>query len=97
MLRHYHAYASILHDRLLLAAGRVDALDITLTGTAEVESLLEAGRGCLLVGSHLGSFEVLRALGKVQGRPISVVMHEQNATQDAGGVLARWRRTCSSA
>jgi predicted LPLAT superfamily acyltransferase len=79
VLRHYHAYASNLHDRLLLAAGRVDALDITLTGMAEVESLLEAGRGCLLVGSHLGSFEVLRALGKVQGRPISVVMHEQNA------------------
>jgi predicted LPLAT superfamily acyltransferase len=79
VLRHYHAYASNLHDRLLLAAGRVDALDITLTGTAEVEGLLRAGRGCLLVGSHLGSFEVLRALGKVQGRPISVVMHEENA------------------
>jgi predicted LPLAT superfamily acyltransferase len=79
VLRHYHAYASNLHDRLLLAAGRVDALDITLTGTAQVESLLKAGRGCLLVGSHLGSFEVLRALGKVQGRPISVVMHEENA------------------
>ena len=79
VLRHYHAYASNLHDRLLLAAGRVDALDITLTGTAEVESLLKAGRGCLLVGSHLGSFEALRALGKAQGRPISVVMHEDNA------------------
>jgi predicted LPLAT superfamily acyltransferase len=79
VLRHYHAYASNLHDRLLLAAGRVDALDITLTGTAEVESLLQAGRGCLLVGSHLGSFEALRALGKAQGRPISVVMHEENA------------------
>ena len=79
VLRHYHAYASNLHDRLLLAAGRVDALDITLMGTAGVESLLKAGRGCLLIGSHLGSFEVLRALGKVQGRPISVVMHEQNA------------------
>jgi predicted LPLAT superfamily acyltransferase len=79
VLRHYHAYASNLHDRLLLAAGRVGALDIALTGTAEVESLLRAGRGCLLVGSHLGSFEALRALGKAQGRPISVVMHEENA------------------
>jgi predicted LPLAT superfamily acyltransferase len=79
VLRHYHAYASNLHDRMLLAAGRVDALDITLAGAAEVESLLQAGRGCLLVGSHLGSFEALRALGKAQGRPISVVMHEENA------------------
>ena len=79
VLRHYHAFASTLHDRLLLAAGRVDALDIALSGVAEVESLLAAGRGCLLVGSHLGSFEVLRSLGKVQGRPISAVMHEDNA------------------
>jgi predicted LPLAT superfamily acyltransferase len=79
VLRHYHAFASTMHDRLLLAGGRVDALDIALSGVAEVESLLKAGRGCLLVGSHLGSFEVLRALGKVQGRPISAVMHEANA------------------
>lgn len=79
VLRHYHAFASTLHDRMLLAAGRVDALDIALSGVAEVESLLKAGRGCLLVGSHLGSFEALRALGRVKGRPISVVMHEENA------------------
>jgi len=79
VLRHYHAFASTLHDRLLLAAGRHEALDIALTGTQEVERLLEAGRGCLLVGSHLGSFEALRALGKVHRRPVSVVMHQANA------------------
>jgi len=79
VLRHYHAFASTLHDRLLLAAGRVGVLDIELSGTAQVENLLAAGRGCLLVGAHLGSFEALRALGRVHNRPISVVMHEENA------------------
>jgi predicted LPLAT superfamily acyltransferase len=79
VLRHYHAFASTLHDRLLLAAGRHEALDIALSGTAQVESLLQAGRGCLLVGSHLGSFEALRALGQAHRRPVSVVMHEGNA------------------
>src|SRR5262249_50004834 len=43
--------------------------------------LLEHGRGCMLVGSHIGSFEVLRALGQVGGRNVNVVMHEENATK----------------
>jgi predicted LPLAT superfamily acyltransferase len=79
VLRHYHAFASTVHDRVLLAAGRHEALDIALSGADAVERLLALGRGCLLVGSHLGSFEALRALGRANGRQVSVLMHEENA------------------
>lgn len=79
VLRHYHAFASALHDRLLLAAGRHEAFDIVLSGAAQVERQLASGRGCLVVGSHLGSFEVLRALGRTAARHVNVVMHEANA------------------
>jgi len=88
VLRHYHAFASTTHDRLLFAAGRHGALDLSVAGAHHVERLLDAGRGCLLVGSHLGSFEALRALGRLRGRALSVLMHEQNA-QKMRGLLAR--------
>ena len=79
VLRHFHTYASTLHDRLLLAAGRVEALDIAVSGAAGIERMLAGGRGCLLVGSHLGSFEVLRALERSSAHRVNVVMHEENA------------------
>src|SRR5437868_14689647 len=44
----------------------------------------EGSRGGILLGSHLGSFEVLRALGVMQGNfPLKVLMdptHNQNIT-----------------
>jgi predicted LPLAT superfamily acyltransferase len=49
-----------------------------------VHRRMESGRGCILLGSHLGSFEVLRALGVMQRNfPLKVLMdptHNQNIT-----------------
>jgi predicted LPLAT superfamily acyltransferase len=46
---------------------------------------IESGKGCILLGSHLGSFEVLRALGVTQQNfPLKVLMdtaHNQNITR----------------
>jgi predicted LPLAT superfamily acyltransferase len=79
VLRHFHSYASTLHDRMLLAAGRSEAFDIAVSGADKIDRMLAFGRGCLLVGSHLGSFEVLRALERTSVYRVSVVMHEANA------------------
>ena len=77
VLRNFHAYAASLHDRIYLACGRIDCLRISIDGVAALESVLEKGRGCILLGSHLGSFEALRALGRKSTRhPINVVMYE---------------------
>jgi predicted LPLAT superfamily acyltransferase len=41
---------------------------------------LARGQGCLLLGSHLGSFEIVRAIGLTQrDLEIKVLMYEQNA------------------
>ena len=40
---------------------------------------LAKGRGCVLLGAHLGSFELLRTLAPEHGLPVSVVMYEDNA------------------
>lgn len=80
VFRHYHCFASTILDRVYLLSGREELLDVTVHGEEPHRFLRTEGRGCLLVGSHLGSFEVLRAMGARRcPRPIRVLMYEENA------------------
>ncbi|MGC3972870.1 MAG: hypothetical protein QM771_00600 [Nitrospira sp.] len=46
-----------------------------------MHAILAQNRGCILLGSHLGSFEVLRAQGIFDHKlPITVIMHEAAAS-----------------
>jgi predicted LPLAT superfamily acyltransferase len=81
VFRHYHAFASTIHDRVYLLSGRHHYFDIEIEGASVLDPFIEAKRGCLVLGSHLGSFEVLRAHGLFEKHlPISVVMHEGAAS-----------------
>jgi predicted LPLAT superfamily acyltransferase len=89
LLRNFHAFAATLHDRVYLLSGRFEDLDITVEGAGALEAILAQGRGCILLGSHLGSFEAARALGRRLVRhPISIVMHE-GVTRNTDAVLDR--------
>src|SRR6185503_1911216 len=63
LFRHYHTFASTIQDRVYFLAGRYSSFDVTVRASAETRALLHQGRGCILLGSHLGSFEVLRSRG----------------------------------
>jgi len=87
VLRNFHTYAATLHDRIYLLCGRFENLDMSIDGAPQLDAILARGRGCILLGSHLGSFEALRALGgRNQRYPINIVMYE-GATQKVSGVL----------
>jgi predicted LPLAT superfamily acyltransferase len=60
--RHIHCFASTILDRVFLLSGQLRAFDIRIEGVEQVHALLDQGRGVLLFGSHLGSFESLRVL-----------------------------------
>lgn len=60
--RHFHCFASVILDRVFLLAGREAEFDVLVHGESVFDEVVAAGRGALLMGSHLGSFEVLRAL-----------------------------------
>ncbi len=62
--RHIHTFAATILDRVFLLGGRMDLFDIRTEGTGELLAQLDEGRGVLLFGSHLGSFDALRALGR---------------------------------
>lgn len=78
--RHYHAFASTLLDRVYFLAGRYDCFDVRLHGVEAVERAMAQGAGCVLIGSHLGSFEVLRAAATAGPRwPVAMLMDNANA------------------
>jgi predicted LPLAT superfamily acyltransferase len=79
VVRHYHAFASTIHDRIYMLSGQFDRYDVRVHGFEEIEPLIRQ-QGCILLGSHLGSFEVLRTIGaSKRSLPINVLMHEANA------------------
>lgn len=86
--RHFHTFASTLLDRVAVLSGNHADVDLRLNGADTIEAALATRRGCLLLGSHLGSFEVLRVLAETRrGIVVNLVMHEANARH-----ASRWAR-----
>lgn len=78
--RHLLAFASTVHDRIYLLNDRFDLFDIDIVGEEVIRAAGAGGQGVLLIGAHLGSFEVLRALGRrYTDHPVSMLMYEDNA------------------
>jgi predicted LPLAT superfamily acyltransferase len=88
VFRHFHVFARTLLDRIAMLSGDTSRFDLRVHGLPIVEAQLARGRGCLLLGSHLGSVEILRAFGeRHQKLVINLVMHEGNARS-----TSRWLR-----
>lgn len=64
--RHIHSFASTILDRVFLLGGQLERFDIRVHGAGALHRQLDAGRGVLMFGSHLGSFEVLRVLARTR-------------------------------
>lgn len=61
--RHMYCFAVTVLDRVYLLAGKASVLHVDVHDDVQAESIM-ADRGGLFITSHLGSFEVMRALGK---------------------------------
>lgn len=60
VMRHIHRFAGTLLDRVFLLSDRFARFDVRMHGLDELTSRIRPERGLLLLGSHIGSFEVLR-------------------------------------
>ena len=80
MLRHYHAFASTILDRVFLFNDQYGAFDVRVHGREIVDDMIARGQGCFLLGAHMGSFEIVRSLAReAEGPRVSMVMYEDNA------------------
>ena len=78
--KHIFTFASTIHDRIYLINDRYDLFDITVHNEQIIHKVLTEGRGAFLVGAHLGSFEVIHAIGRRQPNlRTTMVMFEENA------------------
>jgi len=78
VFRHIHMFAATLLDRLFFLARGERDFRVEVEGLAELDRCIDAGKGVLLIGSHQGSFEALRALGaRRPDVPLRVVLDKQ--------------------
>jgi predicted LPLAT superfamily acyltransferase len=77
--RHYCTFALAIVDRLALWFGELDDFEFEMHGSENIDQYTEAGRGALILGAHLGSFDVLRRLAQRSGIVVNVVMFTANA------------------
>jgi predicted LPLAT superfamily acyltransferase len=78
--RHVLTFASTIHDRVYLMKDRLDLFEISVDGEALVRDALATGNGVFLMGAHVGSFDIIRTVGKRQpGLRVAMAMYEDNA------------------
>ena len=85
VFQQFYYFAATILDRVYLLRGEFDRFRVTIHGKEVLQRHNERGKGCILLGSHLGSFEVLRALGVMErGFSLKVLMntaHNQNISR----------------
>jgi predicted LPLAT superfamily acyltransferase len=80
LYRHFHAFATVVLDRLYFVRGEMSRFDLTLEGAELVDDTLAEGRGAFLLGAHIGSFEALHTVGSTRpGLRVAMVMYPENA------------------
>ena len=80
LFRHFLSFASAIHDRVYLVNDRFELFDIRVHNNTLIDDIVATGQGVFLIGAHMGSFEVLRAIGRRQpGLRVAMVMYEENA------------------
>jgi predicted LPLAT superfamily acyltransferase len=74
------SFATTIHDRVYLINAQFELFDITIDGESLMNAQWNSGRGALLMGAHMGSFEVMHSLGRRQrGLQVAMAMYEENA------------------
>ena len=80
VFQHYLTFAKVALDRIFLLSDRDDLFDIRTFGEQPVLDMAAKKQGAILLGAHLGSFEVLRAVSqRRRGTVVQMLMFEENA------------------
>jgi predicted LPLAT superfamily acyltransferase len=80
--RQVFAFASTILDRLYLINERYALLEVSAEGEELMHEALARGKGALLLGAHMGSFEMMSTVGRRQpGVRVAVALYEDNASR----------------
>jgi predicted LPLAT superfamily acyltransferase len=76
---HYRSFALSIVDRLAIWFGRAGDFEFEIHGSQHFDRLAAEGRGALVVGAHLGSFDALRLLAERRRAVVNVLMFTRHA------------------
>lgn len=77
--RHILVFVQVTLDRVFLLQGKLSGLVITRTGSEYLQRQKQTGRGAVLLGGHLGSYDAMRAGSSAHDLPIQVLGYFENA------------------
>ena len=81
VFRHIHAFGENLLDRMIVWSGDEELIQIEDRGHEHLDALVREGRGGILLSSHIGSFDMLRAMSAQSGIVLNVLMFTRHAVR----------------
>jgi predicted LPLAT superfamily acyltransferase len=78
---HYRSFALSIVDRVAMWFGHGDEFDYETHGVDYFDRLTEQGRGAIVLGAHLGSFDALRLLATRTRIRVNVLMFTEHASR----------------
>jgi predicted LPLAT superfamily acyltransferase len=82
LFRHYLEFGTQILDRVGFWLGRPEDFAIEIAGAEHLERVAREGRGAVVLGSHLGSFDVMRLIaGQRSPITVNVMMYTQHAAR----------------
>ncbi|HET9621044.1 MAG TPA: hypothetical protein VFP84_06750 [Kofleriaceae bacterium] len=79
VVRHLQMFAQVSLDRLFVLTGQWQVFDIEQINHDKFVAAAKAGRGVILLGAHLGSFEIMRCRAREVGVPVHIVADFSNS------------------
>jgi predicted LPLAT superfamily acyltransferase len=76
---HVLRFAECTTDRLYFVLGKHQVFRIERTGNEHLAQAARSGRGAILLGAHLGSFEAMNCMAETEGLVVNVVGYFGNA------------------
>ncbi len=76
---HYREFALSIVDRIGIWFGHVEDFNYEMVGEEHLDRVAEEGRGAIVIGAHLGSFDALRLLAERKTSIVNVLMFTANA------------------
>ena len=89
VFRHIHCFATTILDRVLFFSTDGGDFDVAVHDPDGLVGRMERGEGCVLIGAHLGSFDMLRAFTHRRTNvKFKILMHAEHSKMMTS-VLAR--------
>jgi predicted LPLAT superfamily acyltransferase len=76
---HYIEFALSIADRISLWGDPPGSFEFDFHGREHFDRIHKEGKGALLLGAHLGSFDALRVVSTSAGVPVNVLMYTEHA------------------